>query len=797
MISQNLIQSVLDTYSPLQIISGIICFILVLIFILELRKFLKYRSYPDLLELSGIGAIATALFAITGDILLSGLAGILALMIIATFEVRENTIWVRMMGAFTISYGFFFIMVLLGYLSTRTISSIGLNIKNILISLGLSENIDINQFFVGIGYNLVLWVMVVTAFILFGRKFIIVTRFISPQMVYLVLYLVVLIVILGLDLPREAKYLAIFASNVFIYLISGPLLTILFGIKPLEDKRVEKIISEVQKKIDTPIHKIGIVNVPILNAFAYGPWFDQRIAYMATDLGQFTDEEIRGITAHELAHAKKKHTLWLLGITGIEFLIKYILDTPIGGYWEIVLQTNQTWDFLPFWIFNLILFAFLLTFVKMFEGQADKITKESGFGIELAESLYRLEGFYYGIAGEIGFNAQLMTGKERSKDETLRFMGDQAYYLYKNLAPSRMTCFMNLIASHPLTSIRLAMQVDDSIGAIKAGLMVWFLLIPGLRKRTIQNLQKNHQKIAELLSKKYAKDFGTIDDYLDLTYEDTIPKYYINRHILAKPWLSNDSAYWGKVTSLKKTENIISPLEMEIETSNNTKVMISKSNYTIVLAEPQHKYFNKKGEIEVLDHVEIKDGKFKKFHFTKNGKKIRSRSIGIDIIEFQRQKYWLTYKEGVVQSQSLKDIELNENFKNTAFIFEDEKQNQYRLLGRELVISTPPSLQIIKAKNWPKEKAFFERLKELNEPLILYDKEDYDIGAPCKVHSLSDDNIEIIEGRTKRTLPYNKIDALVLDYPFFFINMKNEMGFGNILALKLFNRGLKTKYIGI
>ena len=58
----------------------------------------------------------------------------------------------------------------------------------------------------------------------------------------------------------------------------------------------------------------------------------------------------------------------------------------------------------------------------MLEGQADKITRDKGFGIDLAESLYRLEGFYYGIAGEIGFNAQLMTGKTRSKDENIRFM---------------------------------------------------------------------------------------------------------------------------------------------------------------------------------------------------------------------------------------------------------------------------------------------------------------------------------------------------------------------------------------
>ncbi len=416
LINQNVLQQILANYSLEQLLSGILCILLALTFLLELRKYLKYHAYPDLMELSGIGMMATGLFTLTGDLLLSGLAGILALMIIGTFEVRENAVWVRMMGTFTISYGFFFVMVFLGFFTTRIVPGSGKVIKEILISFGLSEKINVNQFFVGIGYNLIIWILVLTAFIVFGRRFIIVTRFISPQMVYLVLYLIALLVILQLNLPDPAKYIAIFTTNAFIYLISGPLLSFLLGIKPLEDNRALTIISEVQSKIKTPIRKVGIVKAPILNAFAYGPWFDQRIAYITTDLDQFTDEEIRGITAHELAHVKKKHTLLLLGVTAFELIIKALLDAP-STYWEFVFIPDQTWDFLSFWLFNIMLFSLLLTLVKMLEGQADKITRELGFGKDLAESLYRLEGFYYGIAGEIGFNTQLMTGKERTKEE--------------------------------------------------------------------------------------------------------------------------------------------------------------------------------------------------------------------------------------------------------------------------------------------------------------------------------------------------------------------------------------------
>ncbi len=800
MIHQNLSLDFLNNFTIEQLISGFLCIILAIVFLVELRKYLKYHSYPDLMELSGVGVMVTSLFAFTGDFLLSGLSGILALMVIGIFEVRENAIWIRMMGTFTISYGFFFIMVLLGFITTKTIPSLGNSIKNFLISLGISETVDIQQFFVGIGYNLIIWILILTAFIVFGRKFIIVTRFISPQMVYLALYLVALLIITRLDLPELTKYLAIFIVNVLIYLSSGPLLTFLLGIKPLKDERVEKIISDVQKKINTPIRKIGIVNAPILNAFAYGPWFDQRIAYIATDLNIFTDSEILGITAHELAHVQKKHTLWLLFITAIELIIKAIIDAP-STYWEYVLGTSQTWDFLSFWLFNMVLFSFLLTIVKILEGQADKITKETGFGIQLAESLYRLEGFYYGIAGEIGFNVQLMTGKIRSKDENTRFMGDEAFYLYRNLAPSRMSCIMNLIASHPMTSIRIAMQVDPTMGALEAGFMIWSLLIPGLRGRALKRLQKNHREFEDLLSKKFNRDFGSVEEYLEITFEESVIKHYLNRFVLAKPWLSQGITFWGKIISYEITNNIVSPIEFELELRDGNHIKISKGDYKIIHAEPHHNYISKKGDILTLDQVELKDGKFKKFHFVNisNGKRYFSRSIGLDQKELMNQDYWLVYKNGMIQPWKLHDVQFNGSFKDSIFNFKDTKQEEIKYTGNEILISTPPIIHMMNSKNWDKQYSFLNLLKDLEEPLILYNKEDIDIGIPIKIKNVADklNTLEILEGRTKREIGLRDIDALILNYPYFMINLKKEMGFGNILSLKMFNRDIKTQYIGI
>jgi hypothetical protein len=435
----------------------------------------------------------------------------------------------------------------------------------------------------------------------------------------------------------------------------------------------------------------------------------------------------------------------------------------------------------------------------MLEGQADKITREKGYGIELAESLYRLEGFYYGIAGEIGFNTQLMTGKKRSRDENIRFMGDQAYYLYHNLSPSRMTCFMNLIASHPLTSIRIAMQVDHSIGAIRAGLMIWTLLLPGLRGRSINKLQKSHSEMARILSMKYSRDFGSIDDYLEITYEEEFAKKYLNHFVLAKPKLKKDKAFWGKVIEYKISDNIVSPIEFKVELADNSssKFSINKSDFDFILADPDQEYFLKSGKRVVLKGVDIKNGKFKRFIFSISNKKITSKSIGLNLTTFENPHYWFLYKNGSVQPWSLKEMILRERFQDSTFLMIDEKNIEHELKGRDLIIDLPPQIQMIKARSWEIERHFFLKLKHLNESFTLYDKEDFDIGSPAKILSIDEDMIEFQEGRVSKMLSPKKIDALVFHYPFHFFNLRSEMGIGNILSLKLFNRGAQNSYIGL
>jgi hypothetical protein len=303
--------------------------------------------------------------------------------------------------------------------------------------------------------------------------------------------------------------------------------------------------------------------------------------------------------------------------------------------------------------------------------------------------------------------------------------------------------------------------------------------------------------MARILSEKYSRDFGTVQDYLEITYEEEEAKKLLGQHVLAKPKIMDSLAYWGKIDSYQITSNIVSPLEYRLRLDDGKEIVIPKSDYELIIANPNQEYFSKSGKKVSFQKVEFKAGKFKKFHFTSNGKSISSKSIGISLNEFNKMKYWFLYKNGAIQPWVLKEVILGDTFQTSILVMEDENQNEYRFDGKELIIDFPPQIQMIKSKNWMVEKHFFSQLKTLNESFILYDKEDFDIGAPTKVVALSDDSLEILEGRTPKSIYPNKLDAIVLGYPFFILNLRGEMGLGSILSLKLFNRGIQSNYIGL
>ncbi|GAG90451.1 unnamed protein product, partial [marine sediment metagenome] len=156
----------------------------------------------------------------------------------------------------------------------------------------------------------------------------------------------------------------------------------MLGIKPLKDKRLLDIIEKV--KLDVGIKgkvKVGIGNYPILNAMAYGSFFDKRIALIAEDYKKVPEDEVKGIVAHEFAHTKGKHTLILTFITTGDLIFRMLFGIP-ATYYDYTFGNPQL-PFVFYILLNLLIYVILFMFVRILEGKADQKTKKIGYAKEL------------------------------------------------------------------------------------------------------------------------------------------------------------------------------------------------------------------------------------------------------------------------------------------------------------------------------------------------------------------------------------------------------------------------------
>ena len=147
---------------------------------------------------------------------------------------------------------------------------------------------------------------------------------------------------------------------------------------------------------------------------AYGAFFDKRIAIISSDITEISQDELKGIIGHELHHAKGLDTLILSAISSIQLVI-FLSDSKLASHlFRLYVCSEDKAGFFQLWLFILINFGITLiiyVFIRMLEGRADRRTRESGFGSELAKGLYNLEGFY-SSGREIGLDTMLLSEEQ-------------------------------------------------------------------------------------------------------------------------------------------------------------------------------------------------------------------------------------------------------------------------------------------------------------------------------------------------------------------------------------------------
>jgi Zn-dependent protease with chaperone function len=778
-----------------------------IVFFIESYKFLKYKTRSEILDLSLMGVVFFGTYypPFFRDLFLSVLSAMLVLMIIGVYELREAPVWVRLMGAFTLSYAYVLVALLL---------------EKLVVSQGWATiwGLKATQI-TGIALSTLLWVLLIFLVLFFGKKFILVSRFLSPQYVYLFLYTLVYLTVSQFELDPMLRYPLIMIVNALIYLSSGYLLTFIFGIKPLEDERALKLMEEVKGKVKTPVKRIGIVNAPIINAFAYGPWFDQRIAFIVKDIDDFKDEEILGIATHELAHLKHKHTLLLLFIGWIDLIFRLIMGIPVSVFDfaadyqntnpGLLAPLNIEWNIPLYYVINIGIFAIMLIFVRIFEGQADRTTINAGYGNELGKSLYKLEGFYQGIAGEIGMNAQLLTDKKRTIPEEKRFMGDAANELHDKLmnAP-RYGLFMNLIVSHPPTVFRIAaIMQPDKISILKLALMPFLLIIPGFRGRNLKYLRSQSDDLSRLLTEKYKTEWNEVESFRSTTYLKTTYGHFSKKHIIAEnKYNPIETPIIGTVEEILSNDNIIEPYLLRIRTGTEEMNNISLKKYNIKIFEPNSWYVLNNLLVAKLELYEMKKKKIN-FIYSLNDKKIKINYLGeplenifslkkpfvyhsrgksslINIQEIN-QKPMMEFFESFNKSESFDNNIKNWKIKGVDYITKEEMNFN----GKNLIISTPPLFIPFYKRFKDKNIEFIDSLAGEKIPVTLYSSIDPDIGIPC-TFSLEKDEVkyQIPGDPTFFEIKMKHIDGMVLRYPNFLFLKKNENGFFTRIFMRLSNR---------
>jgi Zn-dependent protease with chaperone function len=718
-----------------------------------------------------VAGLFTAIFK---DFVFGLLVGISIIMIIETIKLWDTPVWGKLMAATTASY----LVILLG-----KVGQIAFNY--------FTNPEDPNEQIFSTAFSVSFLVFIGVAFAFFGKKFILVSRLSSPQIVYLFLFGILYGVIVFLQkqgiafTPDEDgktqayNYLGInvdwadrvmFANfgtfealtviMVFMYFISGWLLQVLFGIKPVTDPEILRKVDLVAKTMGiTGKVKVGFVKAPILNAFAFGPFFDKRIAFIANDVNEFSDSDIRGVIGHELAHASKHHLVMLLGLSIFELAVKKALGFPATAldYTFLPDDAVRNISFAGYYVFSYAFLIFLLIFVRILEGHADKVTKEVGYGKDLSKALFRLEGFYHGVASDFGISVNLLTDRQYSPAEKRRFAAQAGKNLYSEiLQPTRGSAFANVLQSHPRTSYRITSMVSEEFSPIKAAILPYRLLGFGFRKGAIKQLNSYYKAVHELLDEAYYEDHGekALPEVLRFNPSLENSKQNIGKSLIAYDKFEK-RVYVGECTDIEFTDRVTSPIFAII---NNEKVDLAKTiikEYTI-----GDDYFLRDGTIVKLTghHVDKDKGLMIDFKVNDTQDEIEIAKFGkpISFISNLSGKEVVLFDKGVSKLNIIESFNLGDSWANSTININGDS-----FKGDEFIVGFPP-LGIETRKEKIKEQ--LELLQYMKQKKIyLYTKQNFDVSLSGIVEDVDENQLTLTDADGTHEFKLEELEYIVYD----------------------------------
>ena len=732
------------------------------------------------------------------------------------------------MGAFSI-YLWLAIYELKDYPVLNKVLMISLVTYNIIFIAGIISTYVGNPFLLNTAFAFSFWIILILGFLLFGRKYIVIWRFMSPEYLTLFLYIIAWLVVVFIDQYTPFKfivykpvfhnnsnlldfifniYIFLIAINWLVYLISGPILDALLGIKRIKDKYLIELVNDVKNDLNIKGKvKVGFGKYPILNAMAYGSVFDKRVALIAEDYKQIPKDEMQGIVAHELAHTKGKHTFILALITSLDLLIRMFLGIP-ATFYDYTFG-NPSMPLLAFIILNFGIYILLYIIVRVLEGRADLKAKKAGYAFELTKALYTLESFY-ASGREIGLNTMLLCEEKINQNNKIMDYIETARYLHDSMIkPSRFSLLSNIINSHPPTYHRIAALMGDNLKPEKEAFLPFLLLNKKNIQKQANSFDHAIQEFKKIANQKFFEFFNIahISEFFSNINRKEIFRYGLNKFYIFTNKISDDLII-GKLLDVEFMDDICSPdilIVQEYKTKQN--LQLNASLYTEKNFNLNEQYYLDKKNPLVLRDIRFNGKKTKQKQkkaieliftdlngstsYSKFAKNLKLPPSISTIAKFKNQDLFLKKKGRILVVKCidmLPDIDLEKyqiilksQFDESIYRF-NLKQLIVRPQNIFLAISKSKSYRIYESEiiNWLKQskiRTVFSLKKPVNNIEIGYvDLLNLKVDQKS-IQNSDDDNFLMIRNIFKENIkiPYKELDHLSFQYKTALLIPKSEV----------------------
>jgi len=131
---------------------------------------------------------------------------------------------------------------------------------------------------------------------------------------FAIIYAIVVVVLRTMGIGTLVVY-AVIASLMLLlqYLIAPKLVELsmrVHYVSESEHPELHRMVSELAAEAGIPKPRVGISNIPVPNAFAFGRWLgDGRVCVTRSLLGLLNQKELRAVLGHEISHLKHRDVM--------------------------------------------------------------------------------------------------------------------------------------------------------------------------------------------------------------------------------------------------------------------------------------------------------------------------------------------------------------------------------------------------------------------------------------------------------------------------------------------------------